>query len=78
MTHLAQSLRQRTVVRCQGHCRRDENEDGSGQDHQPGVARHSIHGRSCKVGSLTDILSPKGRQDSRMLVGFNDLPWVSG
>ena len=63
-------------VRCQRHGRRDENEDGSGQDHQPGVTRHSIHGRSCKVGSLTNILPSHGRRDSRMLVGFNDLPGV--
>ena len=68
------------------HCRqvpgalptRLRTEDCSGQDHQPGVAWHSIHGRSFKGGALQNILSPKGRQDSRMLVGFNDLPWVDG
>ena len=43
--------------RRQRHSRRDEHEDSSSQDHQPGMARHSIHGCSCKVGSLAKYLT---------------------
>ena len=72
---LAQSLRQRTVARCQGHCR-GELVRGL-QRPEPSARRDPALDPWSFLGALPTSYHSDGYGNSRMLVGFNDLPRVA-